>query len=252
MINTRYERPQKGNPHNLAISQHVLPVASIARFTGTDNRVEICDLQRGRTRRAGLRDNIFCAMRAWTNKEDSGFMKSIEDAFQELARNIVDGAQSGMGDQDLIAVNLFYSLWKWRADRRHLHAQEMQADMVAGVSRPKDEEEMLEKAGIIFVREGGSILTRQLNGAKLNLLVHRYAQEELAGIRWGVVRAQEGEFLVPDAPFHAIVPLTPTLCLVAHAPSGTITPQNLADINHAIKFTSRGYYFAHDLGACCV
>jgi hypothetical protein len=53
-----------------------------------------------------------------------------------------------------------------------------------------------------------------------------------------------------DVPFHAIVPLTPTLCLAANAPSGTITRQNLADINHAIKSNSRDYYFGHDLAAC--
>jgi hypothetical protein len=60
-----------------------------------------------------------------------------------------------MSAQDHITVNNFYSLWKGRADHRHLDAQEIQANMVTGIARPKDEEEMLEKAGIIFVREGG-------------------------------------------------------------------------------------------------
>jgi hypothetical protein len=252
MSKGRYEKPQKGNPHGLIVSQHVFPAASIARFAGHDNRVEIYDLQRGKPRRAGPKDNIFCAMRAWTNKEDSGFMKDIEDAFQGLARNIIDGTQSGMGDRDHITVNNFYSLWKWRADHRQLSAQEIQLNMVTGVegvTRPKDEEEMLEKAGIIFVREGGTLLTRQLNGAQLYLRVHRYEQDRLAGVQWGIIRTREGEFLVPDAPFHAVVPLTPTLCLVGNAPSGTITRQNLADINRGIKSNSRDYYFAHDLAA---
>jgi hypothetical protein len=59
------------------------------------------------------------------------------------------------------------------------------------------------KAGIMFVREGGTLLTRQLNGAQLYLRVHRYAQDVLAGVQWGIIRTREGEFLVPDAPFHA-------------------------------------------------
>jgi hypothetical protein len=252
MSKNTYEKPQKGNPHKLIIGQHVLPAASIARFTGTDNCVEVYDLRRGKSSRTGPKSNIFCAMRAWTNKEDSGFMKRIEDAFQELARKIIARTQSGMGDQDHITVNHFYSLWKWRAERRNLPAQEIQVKMVTGVARPKDEEEMLEKAGIIFVREGGTLLMRQLNGAKLSLLIHRHAQDDLAGIQWGIIRAQEGEFVVPDAPFHAIVPLTPALCLVANSPSGTITRQNLADINHSIKSTSRDYYFARELAACLV
>jgi hypothetical protein len=250
MSKTPYEKHQKGNPHGLIIGQHVLPRASIARFTGGDNRVEVYELQRSNSRRFGPKAEIFCAMRAWTNKEDSGFMKDIEDAFQELARNIISGTQSGMGDQDHVTVSRFYSLWKGRADYRHLDAQEIQGKMVTGVARPKDEEEMLEKAGIMFVREGGTVLTRQINGAKLYQRVRRYAQHDLAGIQWGIIRAHEGEFLVPDVPFHAIIPLTPTLCLVANAPSGTLTRQNLADINQAIQANSRDYYFGHDLAAC--
>jgi hypothetical protein len=252
MSKNPYEKPQKGNPHELIVAQHVLPAASIGRFTGSDNCVEVHDLRRGKSRRIGPRADIFCAMRAWTNKEDSGFMKEIEDAFQALTRNIIDGTQSVLGNQDHVTVNHFYSLWKGRAAHRNLDAQEMQAKMVTGVARPKDEEEMLEKAGIMFVREGGTLLTRQINGAKLYQRVQWYAQHDLAGIQWGIIRAQDGEFLVPDVPFHAIIPLTPTLCLVANAPNGTITRQNLADINHGTKSNSHDYYFAREVAACPV
>jgi hypothetical protein len=36
LTKARHEKPQKGNPHDLTINQHVLPVASIARFAGGD------------------------------------------------------------------------------------------------------------------------------------------------------------------------------------------------------------------------
>ena len=173
MKNARHEKPQKGNPHDLTINQHVLPAASIARFAGGDRRVDLCDTLRGINRRALPADEIFCARRAWTNREERGFMKSIEDAFQGLARNIIDGTVSSIGDAEKATVNAFFSLWKWRADRRSLPEQEIQAKMVTGVPRTRDEEEALEKAGILFIREGGTIPARQINGVQLYHLVYR-------------------------------------------------------------------------------
>jgi hypothetical protein len=37
----KFERPQKGNPHRLAIDQHTFPSKSIARFADSDGTVQI-------------------------------------------------------------------------------------------------------------------------------------------------------------------------------------------------------------------
>jgi hypothetical protein len=50
------------------------------------------------------------------------------------------------------------------------------------------------------------------------------------------VQAQSGEFIVPDIPSSAIIPLSPKLALVASA-DGTIFEQNVAAINNALRET---------------
>jgi hypothetical protein len=37
----KFEKPQKGNPHCLAIDQHTFPSKSIARFADANGRVQI-------------------------------------------------------------------------------------------------------------------------------------------------------------------------------------------------------------------
>jgi hypothetical protein len=63
------------------------------------------------------------------------------------------------------------------------------------------------------------------------------------------VHAQSGEFIVPDIPLSAIIPLSPKLALVAFA-DGTIFEQNVAVINSALRAGCSEYYFARDLSKC--
>ncbi len=78
-----------------------------------------------------------------------------------------------------------------------------------------------------------------------------YALDLAAGeTRWGVISAQSGEFIVPDVPLHGIIPLTPRLALVQSAPDGMIVERNVAEINRAMRVTSRDYVFARDFSSC--
>jgi hypothetical protein len=85
MTKTKYLKPQKGNPHRLAIRQHILPVKSIARFSKSDGRVWVFEKLKNAKRRAKPSDEIFCARRAWDERTEVDFMKKIEDEFQTLA-----------------------------------------------------------------------------------------------------------------------------------------------------------------------
>ncbi|HQT90336.1 MAG TPA: hypothetical protein PK677_17685 [Acidiphilium sp.] len=92
---------------------------------------------------------------------------------------------------------------------------------------------------------------RQLNGLQIMLWVYGYARDLEKSIkRWGVIEAQSGEFIVPDIPFHTILPITPRLALVNLEQDGQITEQNLAQINQAMKASSQSYFFARDLFNC--
>ena len=66
----------------------------------------------------------------------------------------------------------------------------------------------------------------------------------------GNLNALEGHFVVPDYPAYTIIPLTPTLCLCSGGQTGTITKENLAEMNRSFKLASRKYFFAQDLTQC--
>jgi len=134
-------------------------------------------------------------------------MKRVEDAFQELASKIVDGTVSEITDADQAVISKFWALWRARAERRHLPEQEIQAiGITGGGGLTRDQEEMLEKNGYSFMRAGGKVPARDLNGSHILFLFRDHASS-LSSARWGIVRAHEGEFLVPDIPADLTVPL---------------------------------------------
>jgi hypothetical protein len=177
-------------------------------------------------------------------------MKSIEDPFQDLAGKIIKGVVATIGDIEKRIVDEFFALWYMRSRYRSLEAQEWQANGVTGSNLTKDQEENLEKNGMIFSRQGGKFPARQLNGFMLQMRTFRYANDDLPITQWGIIHAQDGEFIVPDVPTPTVIPLTPTLCLASPAPNGTIAKQNVADINRAVMEASENYFFTRDFSGC--
>ena len=196
---------------------------------------------------------MFCARRAWDHGSETGFMKKIENAFQDLVERIIGGETMTIAGDDKLVVDEFFALWYWRSRLRTLATQEIQArGVTGGGGLSRDQEELLEKRRILFARRGGRFLARQLNGVELWMRTYRYAQNELAMTRWGIIEAQEGEFVVPDVPWPTIMPITPTRCLAAPASNRMITRQNLVEINRNAIAGSQAYFFARDFRACPV
>jgi hypothetical protein len=177
-------------------------------------------------------------------------MKLIEGPFQDLAGKIIKGLVATIGDKEKRIVNEFFALWYMRSRHRSLEALEFQANGVTDSNLTKNQEENLEKNGIIFSRQGGRFPARQLNGFTLQMWTYRYANDDLPVTQWGIIQAQNGEFIVPDVPTQTVIPLTPTLCLASPAPNGTIAKQNVADINRAVMEASQNYFFARDFSRC--
>jgi hypothetical protein len=216
----------------------------------SDKRVLLYDMLRRRVRRAAPDDVVFRAQRTWDHGSEAGFMKRIENAFQDLAAKIIDGRVSTIGDEDKRIANEFFALWYMRSRHRVLVAQEIRAIGVSGGGLSKDQEEMLEKRGILFAREDGRFPARQLRGLALRVRTYHYAHKDLSVTRWGIIQAQHGEFVVPDVPLHTIIPLTPTQCLASPASDGMISKQNLAEVNRNLIAASQAYFFAHDFREC--
>jgi hypothetical protein len=244
------ERTLPKNPNRLTLKQHVFPAHSIERFADRNGRVSVCDMLRHQVRLAAPDDSLFCARRAWDERAESGFMKRIEDRFQEIARLIIDGQATTVTPEQKRAIERMFALWYMRTRFRDLDAQEIQLAGITGDELTKMQEEHLEKNRYAFVRKGGRMPARQINGLQLQRRIDGYADELAAVTRWGIISAQSGEFIVPDVPSHTILPLSPRLALIGSAPDGIILEQNLAEINRSVRASSQAYFFARDLSNC--
>jgi hypothetical protein len=253
MPRRRYEKPQKGNPHSLPVRQHVFPSASIARFTNDQGVVDLCRLATSQVRKAAPDDDIFCAKRAWDARAEFGYMKQIEDAFQLLASKVVDGTLTAISVAEKGAVDCFYGLWKMRAVYRDKETADIAFKQVTGTNFTKDQEELFEKGGVVFLKPGGVMSAHRWHGFELQMGID-HAVMGLSNLRWGVVRAHEGQFLVPDMPTVAFIPIAPTLALCGTEgdviENAIIPKDGVINVNRLLKRHCKEYLFANDLGQC--
>ncbi len=246
---SRAEKTRPRNPNKLTINQHVFPSKSIGRFTDQSGHVSVHDLHRNVVISAKPDNAIFCARRAWDERAEM-YMKRVEDEFQQIVGPIVEASAETVTQEQKPAIDRMYALWYVRSRYRELESQEIKLNQIAAPDLTKAQEENLEKSGYLFARPG-RMPARQLNGLEIQMRAGNYAAELAAAVaRWGVISALSGEFIVPDVPSHGIIPLTSRLALVQSGPDGTILEGNVAEINRAMKATSRRYFFAQDFSSC--
>jgi len=249
MPRQRFERPQKGNPHQLPVKEHVWPLTSIARFADSKGDVWLYDKVRNKARKGKPDDTIFCAMRVWDRRAEFGYMKGIEDAFQKLASEIIEDTVTTIDTKQKETVDAFFALWKLRADYKTADENAVIFKSVTGESLTKDQEEVLEKNHVYFLRQDSTMPAHMAHGMEIQFRIDAYVRD-LSNVQWGIIHAQEGHLVVPDHPAFTIIPLKPTLCLCSGGQSGTITKEKLGDINRIFRAASREYFFAQDLAQC--
>ncbi|MGN8121392.1 hypothetical protein ACTJK9_06460 [Pseudomonas sp. 22082] len=253
-----FEPPQKGNPHQLTMNQHTFPSASISRFANEKGAVQVLRKASEKVFHARPADRIFCAQRVWDQQAEGGFMKGIEDAYQALARVILDDPAFRLGRQHFNVINEFYCLWniraQWKMTERLADPSIGSASEVIGLLShyTQDEQEQLEAGGIGYIRPDLTIPSRSLVAPSIRLNLTD-AVRAMSGETWQLLHAVEGEFVVPDNFFKWLfVPLSPTVCFCAHP---EVNPSSLhcdgvAAINRLAIDASIDYYFARDLDHC--
>jgi hypothetical protein len=191
---TKIEKTRPRNPNRLTVNQHVFPSKSIERFTGKGKRVAVYDLHRNEVFRARPGNPVFLAFRAWDQRAESGYMKRIEDEFQNIVAPIVDGKAQTIAPEAKASIDRMYALWHTRSRQREIESQEIQLNVAPGNDYTKEQEENLEKNGYMFVRKGGGIPARQLNGIELEMRANDLVLD-LAGRvpRWGVISRRNSE-----------------------------------------------------------
>nr|EIU2701769.1 hypothetical protein [Pseudomonas aeruginosa] len=253
-----FEPPQKGNPHKLTVHQHTFPSASITRFMNANGAVQVLRKASKKPFYARPSDRIFCAQRVWDQQAESGYMKSIEDSFQELATAILDEPAIPLDSAHFALITEFYCLWSIRAQWK---IKEQQPDpSIASNSRvlglrheyTLDEQEQLEASGISYIRPDLTIPGRQFAGPSIRLQLSSSARQ-MRDVNWELLLAGEGEFVVPDNfTSRYAVPLSPTTLLWGDGgfPSGRLDGRAVAGINGAAAATSVKYIFARDFSLC--
>lgn len=253
MARSRGEKPEKtrpGNPIKLTVRQHVYPAKLIEHFTNQTGYVDLHDIGRRLSFPAAPDNERFCARRAWDHGTETGFMKRIEDRFHQALEPILSCRVDRITSRDRAAVDAMFALWFQRARNRELESQEVELYGVLGSDLSKEQEETLEKNGYIFSRKNGKMPARLLNGTTVKLKVGRHSNELKRLTGWGVVRALEGQFIVPDAPTKTILPVSPTVALIAEWPDGGASAWQVGYINQALREDCQDYFFAHNLTDC--
>jgi hypothetical protein len=243
------DKPQKGNPHGLSIKQHVFPAQSIKRFTTVGGTVSVRHLATNKLLRLLPEDQLFCAKRVWDQRAEHGYMRKIENEFQDLAKRIVGGLGS-IKPIEFNTVTNFFALWYLRAQWKNQPLPPQPVEGVLGEDLTKDQEEILEKKGVVFIRHDQTIHGRSILGGKIQIGIDRIAVR-LAGAHWGIFKAIDGEFIVPDTfARSAIVPVTPNICLVCGKENSMISKPEVAAINRLASAAAIDYSIARDFAEC--
>jgi hypothetical protein len=249
-----FEKTQKGNPHALTVRQHIFPNASIARFTKNDGCVSVWRFSVNQSLECKPQNHIFCAKRIWDQRAEDGYMKVIEDRFQSLADAIVQDSYSIIGFFEKSIINDFYALWNIRAHvKGHPVSDQAITNALKLAYNPtKDEQELLERNNITTIRPNLTIPGRHLAGINIQMNLNK-VRKQLGNARWGILKAERGEFIVPDNFSNArILPISPTICLFADSKNAIIPYGEVTNINQLAIASSTEYFFARKFSECPV
>lgn len=244
-----FERPQAGNPRGLTIREHIFPVSGISRFVNRDGRVSVLILKAGNRASLAPDDQLFCARRVWDQRAEAGYMKQIEDDFQALADRIVGGL-SNLDNGASGIISKFFALWSLRLQTNCNPYDDRVLNGVVEESLSKDQQEGLEKQWVLFVRGGGKMPGRMVAGLQIQVRIDEIVNQ-FQGLRWGVVRASGGEFIVPDTFGQlTIVPVASAICLVCNHEDVTVSKSGVSRINQMARSSAQKYLFARDMDQC--
>ncbi|VAW84841.1 hypothetical protein MNBD_GAMMA18-924 [hydrothermal vent metagenome] len=236
----KYEKVQKTNPFDICIDQHVFPVKCIDRFK-EGKVVELNDLKRNISRRAAPKDAVFVCKRLWDQWSETGFMKTVEDSFQEVVEDAVSGERIIKSRNEV--VTQFYSLWCAKSYISRFSSNEPVHLPIEGDLLSKYEEEKIESMNMAFLRTNGEMPARFINGGQAQLRYMHYC-DLYRETTWGLVRAKGIEYLVPDNFSKAlVVPITPKLAFIGGCRDGVAARGDILKVNEMAKASATSYLF---------
>jgi hypothetical protein len=247
----KYEKPQKGNPHRLAVNQHIFPAKSIQRFSGHSGTVEVRLVGQDRVINLPADNVLFCAKRRWDQRAEMGYMKQIEDSFQYLAAKVIDNPGTILRDVDNRVASEFFALWSLRFYRNLYPIEDIQLKGITGEHLTKDEEERLEKVHLTYAKgDNASVPSRFMTGLNIQISIDRM-RSEMDGVNWGVACSMIGEFLVPDTFSNIpILPISPKIVLMGNSNNFSMSHAGVIRVNRLAISCCRTYFFARRISSC--
>ena len=189
---------------------------------------------------------IFVTRRAWDQRAEAGYMKQIEDGYQVLAERIIADRDTPLTESENEVATHYYALCFVRSQLDLTGQTDVQLNAVTGHEYTKDEEEMLEKGGVSFIRKDGTLPLRQMVGLRLQKEINSICMR-WKYLTWGIVDALEGEFIHPDTSQYLYIPVTPKTALVGGLPNGSIPKHLVTESNRKAQSRSKRYIFARSM-----
>ena len=249
MARQSLDPPARGNPSRLTLRQHVFPARSIERFADSSRRVEVIVKKTGRRFRTGPDNPLFTADRRWDQRAEAGFMRSVERDFQRVADAVLGDGLSRFDKRQREIIHRFYALWWLRSHFAATAPKSLKAVGLTGEHLSEDEFDALEALGTTAFRPNGWIPDRHFNGVHIQQRIDRIF-EEAGDLPWGIAKALEGEFIVPDRPYAMLVPIAPDMVLLGQHGNLFLLPSDMRALNRQSVEMSRDFYFARRLADC--
>lgn len=239
------------NSKQITSRQHVFPKSGLVRFVGEDKKLEVLLLASEERQRYSPNAAPFVVNRCWDQRTEAEIMSPIERNFGIVSTRVLRTKITTLDAADHAVVTKMFSLWRVR---NYFANKPLPDFTVAGV-RPErvlsnNEMDECEHFGIISMRSDGSIPGRMMAGPLLQLKLDQQVAS-MAGMRWGIINAANGEFLLPDGFGDLMVmPLSPKCCFVADHVDAVAPRSVVAEINSLAKVSAKTYLAARDLSAC--
>ena len=243
----QYEKTRKGNPFGLTINQHIHSCFCISKFTGKDNKVEVFFKERNTVFRIKPDDPRLCLQRCWDQRTEQCFMLRIENKFHSVVEMYSDPSR-----RDHNAISLYCALWRARSELINSSPSDVHLIGISNDNLSKEQEEILESKGVLFIRENGMVPSRFSIGLNLQQRTDQL-MSTLGNIQWGLLTASSGEFIAADGygdmPY---IPISPTHAFFPNCKDTIISRDNVIELNKESISRSKLFYLSKSLQNCPV
>lgn len=251
MTQPNFRRVQKNNPHQLVINQHIHAAHCIKKFADEKGMIAVFDKSLSQWVRRKPDAAIFCAKRAWDQRSEKGFMNRIETGFF----NVIDCINKPFSERQHDDITRYYHLWRLRGLVKDKEQQDLHQNKVMGHRLTLDQQEILEINGYSFILENDGMPHHIASGIEIQVMLGKILHN-MGPIKWGLLTAIRGDFLVADyypgeeGNLEPFIPVSPQHAFFANAFDKNLDVKQVRELNRVSIVSSKNYYFCHNIERC--